>query len=140
MKTVNIDRQKLLTTVRENLQKHVNDYNESVVLYRQLLLQVLQENSTRHRRNIIAAKSALEKGVTLESGDLTQMKHLPPMPTSYEEAYNKAIKMLEFSADDVIELTSDVFNQLVLDEWSWKHQFETTTAFYKSVGAVGSVR
>lgn len=135
MRTVNINRDKLLATVRENLTKHVNEYNEAVTQYRSHLVTVLQENSKIHQKNIRTAKAGLADGQTINQYDLASMKTLPPMPTSYEDAYNKAIKMLEFSADEVIELTSDVFNQLVLDEWSWKGQFETTNAFYKSVGA-----
>lgn len=135
MRTVNINRDKLLATVRENLTKHVNEYNEAVTQYRSHLVTVLQENSKIHQKNIRTAKAGLADGQNINQYDLASMKTLPPMPTSYEDAYTKAIKMLEFSADEVIELTSDVFNQLVLDEWSWKGQFETTNAFYKSVGA-----
>ena len=138
MRTVNINRDKLLATVRENLTKHVSEYNDAVTQYRSHLVTVLQQNSKIHQKNIRDAKAALEAGESLEQSNLQRLNSLPPMPTSYEDAYTKAIKMLEFSADDVIELTSDVFNQLVLDEWSWKGQFETTTAFYKSVGSVGA--
>jgi hypothetical protein len=40
--------------------------------------------------------------------------------------------MLELSVDEVLEVEEDVFNQLVLDEWGWKHNFAATSAMYKS--------
>jgi len=47
--------------------------------------------------------------------------------------------MLELSVEDIIEVEEEIFNQLVLDEWQWKHQFSTSNAMYKSVIS-GSMR
>ncbi len=140
MKTVNVLREKLIQTVTENRTKHIADYQDALVVYRQLLADTLKQNSATYARNARLAKEAVSTGTTLEFTELKSLKSIPVMPVSYESAYDKALAMLTFSADEVIELDSTVFNQLVLDEWQWKHQFETTTAFYKSVGAVGSVR
>ena len=41
--------------------------------------------------------------------------------------------MLELSVEDTIELEDDIFNQLVLDEWTWKHQFVASASLYKSL-------
>ena len=71
-----------------------------------------------------------------KTGDLTKIKNtksLPPLPVSYEQNYTRAISMLELSVDLEIEIEEDVFNQLVLDEWTWKHQFNMNNTLYKSV-------
>ena len=47
--------------------------------------------------------------------------------------YTRAIRMLELSVEDVIEIEEHIFNQLVLDEWGWKQQFTAMSALYKSV-------
>ena len=60
------------------------------------------------------------------------IKHIPSKPVSYADSYTRAIRMLELSVDDVIELEQDVFNQLVLDEWNWKRNFILSNATYKS--------
>jgi hypothetical protein len=41
--------------------------------------------------------------------------------------------MLELSVEDTIELEEDVFNQLVLDEWTWKNAFVASNSLYKTL-------
>ena len=70
-----------------------------------------------------------------KTGSLEKFKDfedLPEKPHSYEDSYKKAIRMLELSVEDIIEVQEDTFNQLVLDEWHWKHVFSTTNAMYKA--------
>jgi hypothetical protein len=70
-----------------------------------------------------------------KTGDLEKFKRIrqmPPVPVSYEDSYKRAIRMLELSVDDIIEVEEDVFNQLVLDEWSWKRSFTANSTMYKS--------
>jgi hypothetical protein len=55
------------------------------------------------------------------------------MPTSYADSYTRAIRMLELSVEEVIEIDATTFNQLVLDEWQWKQQFTTMSSTYKSI-------
>jgi hypothetical protein len=72
----------------------------------------------------------LAKAQTLEK--FVEIKGLPPAPVSYADSYNRAIRMLELSVDTVIELEEQIFNQLVLDEWSWKRTFVANATMYKS--------
>jgi hypothetical protein len=46
--------------------------------------------------------------------------------------------MLELSVEEEIELEEAIFNQLVMDEWVWKAQFNASNAMYKTMsGAIG---
>lgn len=119
MNAVKINRLELLTIVRENKDTHIADFNESVEDYKKAAIKLAESN--------------LEKA---NSGDLEKislMKAIPSKPVSYEKEYSRAIRMLELSVEDVIEVEQDVFNQLVLDEWHWKHQFAASSALYKSI-------
>ena len=119
MKSIKINKNELLKIVRENKDKHVKEYNESVEDYK-----------------AAAVKVAKEHVELANTGDLTKIakiKAMPSAPTSYEKEYDRAIRMLELSVEDVIDLESDVFNQLVLDEWIWKHQFVASARLYKSL-------
>lgn len=118
MKSIKINREELLKIVVANKQKHVLEFAEAVEDYKVLVLKIAKTNLT------------LAKSGNLE--EFKQIKPLPPEPTSYEDSYKRAIRMLELSVDDIIELEETVFNQLVLDEWSWKRGFVATTAMYKS--------
>lgn len=51
-------------------------------------------------------------------------------PPSHVEEYDKALRMLHDSVDDVIELESEQYSQLVLDDWQWSKQFKAVTSTY----------
>ena len=119
MREVNINKENLLKIVRENLIKHINEFNESVADYKKLVLKISNENLK------------LAKTANLE--EFTKIRTLPYGPISYEDSYNSAIRMLELSTDTTIKLTNDEFTQLVMDEWNWKKSFTASTSLYKSL-------
>lgn len=128
MRRVNIEKNKLLEKVKENLEKHIKEYNEAVEDYIAVVQEICVENVKTAKRNLKVSKEM--NGV---NGDFNLPKMFPSTPVSYENEYNRAIAMLEMSADEIIELESEVFNQLVLDEWEWKRNFEMTNTLYKTL-------
>jgi len=119
MKSVKIDRNELLKIVRENKEKHVLEFNEAVEDYK--------------KAAVIVAKHNLKLVNTGELDKIAQVKAFPTKPISYEQSYTRAIRMLELSIEDVIELEDSIFNQLVLDEWNWKSGFTSASLMYKSL-------
>jgi len=119
MRNVNLNKTELLEIVRANKEKHVKEFNESVEDYKKAALKLTEENLA------LAQSGDLDK--------IAKIRSLPSKPTSYEDAYTRAIRMLELSVDAVIELEEHIFNQLVLDEWSWKQNFTASSALYKSI-------
>jgi hypothetical protein len=119
MRSVKINKAELLKIVRDNQKKHIKDFEESVKDYKKAALKV--------------AKEHVELAKTGDLDQIAKIRAMPSRPTSYEDNYNRAIRMLELSVDDIIELEEDTFNQLVLDEWAWKHQFVASGALYKSI-------
>jgi hypothetical protein len=117
MKSVKMNRFTLLDIVKENKKTHIKLYEESVEDYKNAVIKVAKYNLK------LANTSDLER---------MRFKQFPSSPTSYEHQYSKAIRMLELSIDNEIELEEDVFNQLVLDEWSWKNSFVASGTLYKS--------
>lgn len=70
-----------------------------------------------------------------KTGDMEQIEKIEVLPTpphSYETSYTKAIRMLELSVEETIDVEENIFNQLVLDEWAWKHSFSASNASYKA--------
>ena len=118
MNAIKMKRLELLGIVRNNKMAHVDAFNESVEDYKVVVLKNAKANSK------LAATGDLES--------FKQIKSIPSAPVSYENEYVRAIRMLELSVEDVIEVSEDVFNQLVLDEWSWKRGFIGTSMLYKS--------
>jgi hypothetical protein len=119
MRSVKVNKDELMKVLHENKKKHVKEFEESVKDYKKAALKVAKEH-------VELAKS----------GDLDQIakiRAMPQRPTSYEDSYNRAIRMMEMSVEDVIELEEQIFNQLVLDEWSWKNSFTASAALYKTI-------
>jgi len=119
MHAVKVNRIELLGIVRGNLEKHIKEFNESVEDYKAAAIKLAEANME------LAKSGELDK--------IAKMRTVPQKPVSYEQNYNRAIRMLELSVDETIEVEEDVFNQLVLDEWSWKNSFVATGALYKSI-------
>ena len=117
MNAIKMNRLELLGLVQANKIKHIAEFDESVEDYKKLVLQ----SST--------ANLKLAKTASLE--EFKKIKSLPSAPVSYELSYARAIRMLELSVDEIIEVEEDVFNQLVLDEWSWKRSFVMANSTYK---------
>lgn len=117
MHGIKMKRLELLGIVSANLQTHISEFNESVEDYKKLVLQ------------IASANMKLAKSASLD--EFKKIKSLPSLPVSYEDSYKRAIRMLELSVEDIIDIEEDVFNQLVLDEWQWKRAFTVSNATYK---------
>jgi len=118
MNSVKLDRVNLLEIVRTNMTAHVEQFKESVEDYKALALKIATDN--------------LKLAKTGELDKIAQIKSLPSKPVSYEDSYKRAVRMLELSVEDIIEVEEDVFNQLVLDEWSWKRGFVAAGTAYKA--------
>lgn len=118
MRSVKINKVELLGIVRENKSKHILAYKEAVEDYINAARTIVNYNVDKINQGTV---EAIEK-----------CKSIPSAPKSYEDEYNRAIRMLELSVDDEIELEADVFNQLVLDEWTWKNNFAMMASTYKA--------
>lgn len=119
MREVKVGKVELLEVLRKNRIKHIADYEQSVIDYKEAVIKVAKENLK-----------------LVNSGDLSKIakvRTIPNAPVSYESSYTRAIRMLEMSIDDVIELEEDLFNQLVLDEWAWKQSFVGASMLYRSL-------
>ncbi|HLP82099.1 MAG TPA: hypothetical protein VK141_08975, partial [Nitrosomonas sp.] len=109
MRTVKIERTKLLKEVIKNRANHKKEYDEAMQGYRELVIEALSEK--------------LEDAKKHE--DITHYIDLD-RPENHLREYDRVIRMLEMSVDKVIELQANEFAQYVTDEWSWKESFVTT--------------
>lgn len=124
MNAIKMNRLALLEIVKANKEKHVAEFVEAIADYKVAVLQLAQANLK-----------------LVKTGDLVhieKVKTQPRGPVSYEKDYGRAIRMLELSVEEIIEVEEDVFNQLVLDEWSWKHSFMASNTLYKTAAIGGA--
>ncbi len=119
MRSVKVNKVELMKILQDNKKKHIKEFDESVKDYKKAALKVAKEHVD------LAKSGDLDK--------IAKIRAMPQRPASYEDSYNRAIRMMELSVDEVIELEEQIFNQLVLDEWMWKTAFTASSALYKTI-------
>lgn len=118
MKTIRVQKEKLLDTLKTNRDNHISEYQEAVELYYDDVLSKLDKK----RREV---KKAGVDGI-LDINTVVSVS----APVSYKDEYDTTIEMLEWSTDDFIDLTQDEFKRYVKDEWNWSENFKTLRATY----------
>ncbi len=111
--TTQVRKDKLLATLRTNLDRHGAIVKEALAEY------VVQA-----RERVLGKLKELEKG-----RPVTLVFNLSP-PQDYSEVYRSTIKMLEWNTAEVVELEADEFRQLVEDKWDWKDGFTASITPY----------
>jgi hypothetical protein len=103
------------------------------------LLEKLVANRATHRAMFLDAQTGFRKVVIQEldrrlkdarANRTINIVFAMPAPVDQTAEYDRAIKMLEMSVDDVLELDEDEFSHFVLDEWRWKQQVYATNSMY----------
>lgn len=117
MRQVVVERLSLLEKVRKNRAKHEQEYNEARDDYKALVIKICQDN--------IAALTDI--GVSDK-----KIKNIPERPVHYLNEYDRSIQMLVMSVEENITLSSQEFDQLVMDNWAWKNSFLATNSSYKA--------
>ena len=113
MKNVKIEKEKLLVSLRTNRETHRAIFLEAQAGYREVVIERLDAllADAREGRRITSSFSIEE-------------------PMDQTRDYDRAIKMLEMSFDDVIELSEQDFRCYVMDDWSWKDDFLFSNSAY----------
>ena len=107
---------KLLEAIKENRKNHEENYKKAMEIYREEVTKFCE-------KQLKLAK---------DGKDIEYNCHLEK-PVQYLKYYDQAIKMFEFSSETAIDLDSNVFSQLVCDDWEWKEQFIRNTMTYASM-------
>jgi hypothetical protein len=115
MRTVKVKKNELLETVKKNRNQHKEIFEEALEGYRQKLLKYLEE-----RIEDVRSGKKIEQYIALVE------------PVNQTKDYDKVIKMLEMSVDDIIDLDSVSFSNFVMDEWNWSDTFLNTNACYST--------
>lgn len=109
MEKIRVNKQELLTIIKENRKKHKKEYIEAIQAYR-----------------VKAGDIFTKELAKIVSGENFNTRFELIKPESHIKEYDLAIKMLEMSVDDNVEIERHEFNQLVNDEWDWKYSFSTS--------------
>lgn len=121
MKTVKINKEKLLNKLQQNLNDHKLIYKETIEIWQ-----------TEVR---LALKDALNKARSgkefITDLDLEE-------PQCHIDHYKQIIEMIKWEEEDTIELDQREFNQFILDRWDWQYGFLNTANIYSSSSSSSS--
>ena len=115
MHLINVDRDRLLTTLRENREQHIAAYETAITAYRQQAAEWLRGQAG------VAAEG--------QSPERRYPRDLPE-PDSYVDEYDRAIAMAEWSTDNAVKLSREDFDRFVRNVWEWTGRFSETVSSY----------
>ena len=113
MELVKVKKEELLGILRKNCESHRAVFEKAQIGYRKEAIRILDK----------ALKDAKE-------GRKITMFFRLDAPVNQTDDYIRAIKMIEMSVDENIEISEDDFKNYVLDKWHWRQQCDTTNAYY----------
>lgn len=117
MKTVKVDKKRLLEILKKNREEHKGIFIEAQKAYREVAITVLDDQLKAARED---RPFELQRFVAL-----TQ-------PQDHTAEYDRAIQMLEMSVDDQILISENEFMNFVQDTWDWSRGWAISNAPYVS--------
>lgn len=115
--------------------------NITIRARRDEILTALKKNREEHKEVVAEARegyvkkarAALEEMLgKVREGKIVHLHFNLPIPEDHTRVYDTAIAMLESHQDEIIELDSSTYHQLVRDQWDWKMSWASTNAIYSA--------
>lgn len=113
MRTVRVNKGDLVNALTENRKKHKADYEKACEGYRDDMRTTLKD---------FVGKLSSGENVAVIIRDMP--------PEDHTKDYDVALKMLEMSVEQTIELSQEDFHHLVLDDWDWKRGWMMSNSKY----------
>ncbi len=147
IKNVVINRDKLLNIIKENKAKHDALFEMSVSGYWLTADTRIQEKKNEFEKYLIDAALDFRRNAEnihekiKNKQKVDNVSYIPMQtsmsyqinlsyPVSYTNEYHKAIRSVELSVYDNIQLNEQEFNQNVLNDWNWKSSFVNSNSAY----------
>jgi hypothetical protein len=121
MNDVKVKKSEALEILRKNREAHHKIFAEALDGYKKQAIELLEKHIQ-----------------AIKAGRVARVRVSIPEPEDYTRKYDRAIRMLEMSVDDIIELDEETFAQFVMDDWDWKRQFLSTNARYSASAAAAA--
>jgi len=115
MDTIKVSKTSLLGIIKKNRDNHRAIYEEAFEGYRGECIRILEQNLDN-----------------LKSGKRVVVSFFEQAPQDHTKDYDLAIRMLEMSVDNEVELDQREFMNYVDDNWAWKQQWVGSNAKYSN--------
>lgn len=125
MEKVRVQKEKLIKIIRFNRNRHEVAYKTAFENFKKEFKENLQKK--------------LEEVDGYQIGQNIYACVNMQVPCTYLKDYDRILKMLQLSIDEVIELTEKEVQYYVLDEWNWKGSWATTIVSYQGYSGYSGV-
>jgi hypothetical protein len=114
-------------------------YERTALVLKETLLSTIRENREKHREQFLAAQKVYRARVIEEldkrlddarNGRAIKLVFALPEPQDYTSHYDTAIKMLEWEIAEEVEINEEDFQRYVENKWEWARQFAANTQVY----------
>jgi hypothetical protein len=112
---------------------------KAIRIKRDELLDILKKNRADHRATFEKASKGYRERAIAELDASLKDAHAGKKirrsiglvePMDQTKDYDRAIRMLELTVDEIVTIGNSEFAQYVMDDWAWKEQFTTSNAMY----------
>lgn len=107
------DRKTILDALKQNRIEHEKTYHDA---YEGFKLEVVEQ-----------LEASLKKA---KAGEAYPVNIDATKPVHYLKDYDRTIRMFEMTNQNQIQLTTEEFNQYVMNDWRWNSSFESSTIGY----------
>lgn len=111
-RTINVNKNRLIKTIKSNKENHIIEYGEAVTAYK---IEV--------HKQLDKLRDKIDSGSLDINFDLTK-------PINNEENYDKIVEMFEWEENELVELGQDEFREYVQDETAFALQAKMSNTFY----------
>lgn len=125
MKEVKVNKAELLTKVKINKEKHIEEFNKSIEVWKLRATEGVEATLNSLDSKHFSAKTEHTEFPTFDF----DFKY--DRPICHLKDYDRAISMLEMSQEVEVSIGAKDFDQLVNDEWGWKGEFTASNTKYR---------
>lgn len=126
IKTVTVNREKLLLTLNENLKTHKELFTEAMAGYEDAKLTKMSNLATATSQATRENTQSNRKAVHEAYADYAHLSR----PQDNSESYELAIEIMKWETEEKIELNINDFQCYVRDRWNWKDAFKGSISTY----------
>ena len=113
MEQVVVKKDQLREDLVKNKAAHRAEFEKALEGYRTRCIELLEEHIDR-----------------IKKGKVEVVQVFLPVPEDHTDDYDKALLTLDWTVFDEVVLSIREFDMYVRDNWSWKNEFNTTSAMY----------
>lgn len=140
-RTVEVNRLKLIETLKTNREKHAKSYEAAILGYKGAAISKLQEaNAEAHRaldknlqKCLIELQDFNPERAEQQADRLILVQQFAvdlKVPRNYTDSYDAAIALAEWDVRETLELSYSEFQCFVRDIWDWTEEFHMTAMSY----------